>query len=104
MNEILKRDRRSFLRDSALATGGMVGIAAGSPALAFVPQTGPADRRLPSGRSLSRQFAEWVAALRYQDLPPAVVDRAKGLCLQNSASGCSGRVAGLPTGGEVRQR
>ena len=32
--------------------------------------------------SLSRQFARWVAGLRYEDLPPAVVDRAKGLTLQ----------------------
>jgi 2-methylcitrate dehydratase PrpD len=32
--------------------------------------------------SLSRQFAQWVAGLRYEDLPPAVVDRAKGVTLQ----------------------
>ncbi len=31
--------------------------------------------------SLSRQFAQWVAALRYEDLPPAVIDRAKGVTL-----------------------
>ena len=30
---------------------------------------------------LSRQFAQWVAALRYEDLPPAVIDRAKGVTL-----------------------
>jgi len=29
--------------------------------------------------SLSRQLAQWVAGLRYDDLPPAVVDRAKAL-------------------------
>jgi 2-methylcitrate dehydratase PrpD len=32
--------------------------------------------------SLSRKFAAFVAELRYQDLPPAVVDRAKGVTLQ----------------------
>ncbi|HET7879407.1 MAG TPA: MmgE/PrpD family protein [Acetobacteraceae bacterium] len=32
--------------------------------------------------SLSREFARFVAALRFQDLPPAVVDRAKGVTLQ----------------------
>ncbi len=32
--------------------------------------------------SLSRQFATFVANLRYEDLPPAVVDRAKGVILQ----------------------
>ena len=36
--------------------------------------------------SLSRQFAQWVVGLRYQDLPPEVVDRAKGLTLQALAS------------------
>ena len=32
--------------------------------------------------SLSRQIASFVADLRYDDLPPAVVDRAKGVILQ----------------------
>lgn len=32
--------------------------------------------------SLSRQFAAFVANLKYRDLPPAVVDRAKGVTLQ----------------------
>lgn len=36
--------------------------------------------------SLSRQFAAWVAGLGYDDLPPAVVDRAKGVTLQALAS------------------
>jgi 2-methylcitrate dehydratase PrpD len=36
--------------------------------------------------SLSRQLAEWVATLRYEDLPPAVVDRVKGLTLHGLAS------------------
>src|SRR5437870_5321916 len=36
--------------------------------------------------SLSRQFARWVAALRYEDLPPAVVDRATGGTLHSLAS------------------
>ena len=36
--------------------------------------------------SLSRQLAQWVAQLRYDDLPPDVVDRAKGVTLQGLAS------------------
>ena len=31
--------------------------------------------------SLSRQFAQWVVGMRYQDLPADVVDRAKGVTL-----------------------
>src|SRR5438552_19138165 len=40
--------------------------------------------------SLSRQLAQWVATLRYDDLPPAVVDRAKGVTLQGLASALIG--------------
>src|SRR5262249_26075691 len=36
--------------------------------------------------SLSRQLAQWVLRLRYDDLPPAVVDRAKGVTLHSLAS------------------
>src|SRR5919109_5233904 len=36
--------------------------------------------------SLSRQLARWVVSLRYEDLPPEVVDRAKGLTLHSLAS------------------
>ena len=36
--------------------------------------------------SLSRQLAQWAVNLRYEDLPPAVVDRAKGVTLQSIAS------------------
>jgi hypothetical protein len=36
--------------------------------------------------SLSRDFAGFVAGLKYEDLPAAVVDRAKGVILQNLSS------------------
>lgn len=36
--------------------------------------------------SLSRQLAQWIVGLRYEDLPPAVVDRAKGVTLHSLAS------------------
>ena len=36
--------------------------------------------------SLSRQLAQWVVGLQYDDLPPAVVDRAKGVTLHSLAS------------------
>ena len=44
----------------------------------------------PSSPSMSRQLAHWVAGLRYQDLPPTVVDRAKGVTLQAIASALLG--------------
>ncbi|MBV9505557.1 MAG: MmgE/PrpD family protein [Acidobacteriia bacterium] len=49
--------------------------------------------------SMSRQFAQWVARLRYEDLPPAVVDRAKGLTLHALASALQGFQ--LPAGQEA---
>ena len=36
--------------------------------------------------SLSRQLAQWILPVRYEDLPPEVVDRAKGLTLHALAS------------------
>ena len=36
--------------------------------------------------SLSRQLAQWVVGLRYDDLPPEVVDRAKGVTLHSLVS------------------
>ena len=36
--------------------------------------------------SLSRQLARWIVGLRYENLPPAVVDRAKGVTLHALAS------------------
>src|SRR6478672_12479224 len=36
--------------------------------------------------SLSRDFAAFVANLQYEDLPPEVVDRAKGVTLQALSS------------------
>ena len=40
--------------------------------------------------SMSRQLAAWVAGLAYDDLPDAVVDRAKGVTLQALASALVG--------------
>lgn len=36
--------------------------------------------------SLSRQLARWIVGLRYEDLPPEVVDRTKGVTLHALAS------------------
>ena len=46
--------------------------------------------------SLSRQLAQWVVGLRYDDFPPAVVDRAKGVTLHSLASVLLG--SQLPSG------
>ncbi len=40
--------------------------------------------------SMSRRLAAWVAGLAHGDLPPAVVDRAKGVTLQALASALAG--------------
>jgi len=46
--------------------------------------------------SLSREFATFVAGLKYEDLPPAVIDRAKGVTLEAL---CSALVAhAMPAG------
>ncbi len=55
--------------------GAVAQVAPREPNAAGTPSTG-------SSVPLSRQFGRWVAALRYSDLPPAVVDRAKGVTLQ----------------------
>src|SRR4029079_11052543 len=39
-----------------------------------------------SAMSLSREFGAFVAGLKYEDLPAAVVDRAKGVTLQALSS------------------
>ena len=106
MNDILpKRDRRGFLRQSALATGGIVGLSAWSsaPPLAQAAQGrgGQPARSHAAAKPLSRQFAQWVVGLRYEDLPAEVVDRAKGLTLQNLASALLG--SQLPAGQEAAQ-
>ncbi len=40
--------------------------------------------------SMSRELAAWVAGLTYDDLPPEVIDRAKGLTLQGLSSALLG--------------
>ena len=97
-------DRRSFL-GSGLAAWGAARIAPSPVAAAAAPAGQTAAARASSGKSLSRQFAQWVVGLRYEDLPAAVVDRAKGLTLQNLASALLGSaVACGPAGGDVRDR
>src|SRR6266545_1324105 len=65
--------------------------------------------------SLSRQLARWVVGLRYEDLPPEVVDRAKGVTLHSLASVLLGSqspagqeavklITGLVAGYEVMER
>jgi 2-methylcitrate dehydratase PrpD len=109
-------DRRSFLRNSGLAAGGAASIAAILPFASLteakvVPTetadpsaSGPRDDSTERAAatatpSLSRQFARWVSGLRYEDLPPAVIDRAKGLTLQALSSALLG--SQLPKGKEA---
>src|ERR1700676_503018 len=100
-------DRRSFLRKSSLAAGGVASIAALAPFSSLAQEGQNTPRGIPqdirqaatSTPSLSRQFARWVSALRYEDLPPAVVDRAKGVTLQALTSALLGFQ--LPAGQEA---
>jgi 2-methylcitrate dehydratase PrpD len=90
----MRIDRRGFLGS------GLAAWSAARIAPATVVQADSAQQigtsRASSAKSLSRQFAQWVAALRYEDLPDAVVDRVKGLTLQNLASALVG--SQLPAG------
>src|SRR4030095_5528413 len=81
-------DRRRFL-ESGLAVCGAAGLAP-SPIGASAAAAGQTAPLPSSGKSISRQFAQWVVGLRYEDLPAAVVDRVKGLTLHNLASALVG--------------
>ena len=94
--QLPKRDRRQFLRDSAFATIGLAGVIGQQSGRASVALQERGARSTAGSKSLSRQFAEWVVRLRYEDLPADVVDRAKGLTLQNISSALLG--AQLPAG------
>jgi 2-methylcitrate dehydratase PrpD len=83
---------RALAVGAAASTGslwpaGSVWAAQAAPAAQGGRGRGAASAGPPS---LSRQFARWVAALKYEDLPPAVVDRAKGLTLQGLSSALLG--------------
>jgi len=96
-NSSSRRDRRRFLQESMFATAALAGGMGIQPtALEARAAQGRAAARNASSKPLSRQFAEWVVRLRYEDLPADVVDRAKGLTLQNLASALVG--SQLPAG------
>ena len=100
-------DRRRFLSKCGLAAGGVVGIAAITPFSSLARERQNVARvteregseTASATPSLSRQFARWVSALRYEDLPPTVVDRAKGVTLQALTSALLG--SQLPAGQEA---
>jgi len=62
-------------------------MAGASPVLSLAQDN---RRRNVASPSLSRQLAQWVGGLRYEDLPPAVVDRAKGVTLHALSSALLG--------------
>jgi 2-methylcitrate dehydratase PrpD len=82
-------NRRTFLSRCAGLAVGCIGMGHGPLKTAFAQQeNGP--KGASGSPSISRQFARWVAGLRYEDLPPAVVDRAKGVTLHALASALQG--------------
>ncbi len=88
--------RRSLLQ-SAFAAGGVLGTGGAAPFTLGARQARPGEAsRTDAATTISRQFARWVVGLRYEDLPPEVVDRAKGLTLQALASALLG--SQLPAG------
>ena len=88
--------RRSLFQ-SALAAGGVLGAGGLTPVTPSAREIqAPAAPEGDTSASISRQLARWVAGLRYEDLPPEVVDRAKGLTLQALASALLG--SQLPAG------
>src|SRR6476646_2224702 len=90
--------RRRLLESAFLAgVGGMTATSRVNFLMALPTQAQQSDReRTVSRPSLSRQFAQWAAGLRYEDLPSAVVDRLKGLTLHGLASAMLG--SQLPAG------
>ena len=95
-------DRRKFLWDSWFAAAGIAAAAATSPVISSAQEPPPGKRPaqdIKRAPSLSRQLARWVAGLRYEDLPPAVIDRAKGVTIQALASVLVG--SQLPSGREA---
>jgi 2-methylcitrate dehydratase PrpD len=102
-------DRRSFLRNSSLAAAGVASVAAVAPFSSLAQEEQNASRQPAQGDrqttatgaapSLSRQFARWVSGLRYEDLPPEVIDRAKGVTLHALTSALLG--SQLPEGKEA---
>jgi hypothetical protein len=91
-------DRRRFLRRSAVLTGGFVRLGTALPRRSL-SQLDSATKGASGPPSMSRQFARWVAGLRYEDLPPVVIDRAKGVTLHALASALQGFQ--LPAGQEA---
>src|SRR5579863_8731908 len=102
-------DRRSFLRKSGMAAAGVASAGTLGPFSSLAQGGQNTPREFPRGDgetpitsatpSLSRQLAHWVSGLRYEDLPPAVIDRAKGVTLQALASALLG--SQLPEGKEA---
>src|SRR5260370_231671 len=97
-------DRRSFLRSSGVVAGmaamaPLVALNATADPSAFRPRDDSAESTASGGVSMSRQFARWAAGLRYEDLPPAVVDRLKGFSLHAITSALLG--SQLPAGKEA---
>lgn len=92
--------RRELLQ-GAVRVAGAAGVVGWWPAIAVAgasSQDASAGQTAPS-TSLSRQLARWTSSLRFEDLPPAVVDRAKGLTLHGVTSALLG--SELPGGQEA---
>ena len=95
-------DRRSFIRGSGMVAAALV--VPPFPLMSFYLAAQQKERRVTTA-SLSRQFGRWVAALRFEDLPLPVIDRAKGVTLQGLRPCCSGPIAGSGSGcGQAHHR
>jgi len=88
--------RRNLFRLAAAGTALLAPRDTRARPLGPAQQDEPSRPASSSAPSLSRQFGRWAAALRYEDLPAPVIDRAKGLTLHGLASALLG--SQLPAG------
>jgi 2-methylcitrate dehydratase PrpD len=96
LEQVIMLTRRNLFRIAAAAGVLSTPRAARARAIAPPQQDEPPRRASAGASSLSRQFGRWAAALRYEDLPAAVIDRAKGLTLHGLSSALIG--SQLPAG------
>jgi hypothetical protein len=80
------RPTRRFLLSAVASTSALTLFARRTAAQAASESRVDAAERSAPIEPLSRQFGRWVSALSYTDLPPEVVDRAKGVTLQTLTS------------------
>jgi 2-methylcitrate dehydratase PrpD len=81
--------RRTLLQ-SALAAGGIVGMAARSPVIALTPRRPQDDKIQPGSPSCALTMSRLLNRTRFGDLPPMAIEYAKILVASTLASAAAG--------------